>query len=113
MNNDSNKNFEQSNSIAADRAQGSFDEDLVTWGLRYDAYNFVFVASCKLKCISKTAGVSNILFLLCTPVVRSTAPHYGFYIIFPSFNLILFSNCQVQHRITITIRIEAPDHEPL
>ncbi|CAF4360871.1 unnamed protein product [Rotaria magnacalcarata] len=68
MNNDSNKNFEQSNSIAADRAQGSFDEDLVTW---------------------------------------------GFYIIFPSFNLILFSNCQVQHRITITIRIEAPDHEPL
>ncbi|CAF1476413.1 unnamed protein product [Rotaria magnacalcarata] len=30
MNNDSNKSVEQSNSIAADRVQGSFDEDLVT-----------------------------------------------------------------------------------
>ncbi|CAF2064224.1 unnamed protein product, partial [Rotaria magnacalcarata] len=30
MNNDSNKSVEQSNSIAADHVQGSFDEDLVT-----------------------------------------------------------------------------------
>ncbi|CAF1259645.1 unnamed protein product [Rotaria magnacalcarata] len=39
--------------------------------------------------------------------------HFDIYIFCSSIKLILFLNYHVKHKITITIRMEAPDHETL